>query len=236
MLTADTSSPVRPPEPVLRFRDPYHPGNLQQPPPPLIPAPIPLPLDQLQQRYANFGRPAFEKQPTSSTSTAASVTGNNNFDPAKSDATFAPPHLLAETPQAEPTTDAYNQSVVASHVPKEASKASGSAGQQAEDLQEAIIVFPSSWTRGKLIGAGAFGQVRSCRQYPIGEPNNNAPQQFHLRTVLTFSQVYMGLNNDTGEFFAVKQVALTKDEGLKSRQQGHVRALEAEVAVLRQLR
>ena len=46
----------------------------------------------------------------------------------------------------------------------------------------------------------------------------------------------MGLNNDTGEFFAVKQVALTKDEGLKSRQQGHVRALEAEVAVLRQLR
>ena len=46
----------------------------------------------------------------------------------------------------------------------------------------------------------------------------------------------MGLNNETGEFFAVKQVALTKDEGLKGRQQGHVKALEAEVAVLRQLR
>jgi hypothetical protein len=46
----------------------------------------------------------------------------------------------------------------------------------------------------------------------------------------------MGLNNDTGEFFAVKQVGLTKDEGLKGKQKGHVLALEAEVAVLKLLR
>ena len=46
----------------------------------------------------------------------------------------------------------------------------------------------------------------------------------------------MGLNNHTGEFFAVKQVALTKDEGLKGKVASHVRALEAEIRVLSQLR
>ena len=162
MLTADTSSPVRPPEPVLRFRDPYHPGNMQQQHP-MIPVPMQLPLDQLQQRYAipaNFGR---EKQPTSSTSTAASVTGNN-FDLAKSDATFAPPQLMAEPSQAEPPP-ASNHSVFAGQ-PKEAPKPPGSVAEQAGDSQEAIIAFPSSWTRGKLIGAGAFGQARGfdCKQ------------------------------------------------------------------------
>jgi hypothetical protein len=46
----------------------------------------------------------------------------------------------------------------------------------------------------------------------------------------------MGLNNESGEFFAVKQVSLIKDEGLKGRVTSHIKALEAEVAVLSQLR
>ncbi|KAF5841757.1 kinase-like domain-containing protein [Dunaliella salina] len=64
---------------------------------------------------------------------------------------------------------------------------------------------PLSWTKGKLIGAGAFGRV------------------------------FQGLDDDTGQIVAVKQVALTKDETLKGRVAEHVRALEAEVAVLLQL-
>ncbi|KAL6752624.1 kinase-like domain-containing protein [Haematococcus lacustris] len=62
-----------------------------------------------------------------------------------------------------------------------------------------------NWTKGKLIGAGAFGRV------------------------------FQGLDNDTGQIVAVKQVALTKDEALKGRVAEHIKALEAEVAVLRQL-
>lgn len=62
-----------------------------------------------------------------------------------------------------------------------------------------------NWTKGKLIGAGAFGRV------------------------------FQGLDNDTGQIMAVKQVALTKDESLKGRVTEHIRALEAEVAVLLQL-
>ncbi len=64
---------------------------------------------------------------------------------------------------------------------------------------------PINWTKGKLIGAGAFGRV------------------------------FQGLDNDTGHIMAVKQVALTKDETLKGRVAEHIKALEAEVAVLRQL-
>jgi serine/threonine protein kinase len=64
---------------------------------------------------------------------------------------------------------------------------------------------PTNWTKGKLIGAGAFGRV------------------------------FQGLDNETGHILAVKQVALTKDEALKGRVAEHIKALEAEVAVLQQL-
>jgi hypothetical protein len=67
-------------------------------------------------------------------------------------------------------------------------------------------VPPYDWTRGKLIGAGAFGQV------------------------------WVGLDNVTGGVFAVKQVALTKDEALRGRVATHVRALESEVMLLKELR
>ncbi|GFH28725.1 protein kinase domain-containing protein [Haematococcus lacustris] len=60
-----------------------------------------------------------------------------------------------------------------------------------------------NWTKGKLIGAGAFGRV------------------------------FQGLDNDTGQIVAVKQVALTKDEALKGRVAEHIKALEAEESVVR---
>jgi serine/threonine protein kinase len=63
-----------------------------------------------------------------------------------------------------------------------------------------------SWAKGALIGAGAFGRV------------------------------YQGLNTGTGELIAVKQVGLSKDEAASRQVAEHVRALEAEVALLRTLR
>ena len=60
------------------------------------------------------------------------------------------------------------------------------------------------WSCGELIGAGAFGRV------------------------------YMGMNLESGELMAVKQVSLSECEA--SRREDHVRALENEVAVLRRLR
>ena len=64
---------------------------------------------------------------------------------------------------------------------------------------------PFSWTKGELIGVGAFGRVFSA------------------------------LNNETGELVAVKQVPFAKDEALAGRVAEHVRALQAEVEVLRTL-
>lgn len=49
-------------------------------------------------------------------------------------------------------------------------------------------------------------------------------------------KVYLGYNNDNGQMFAVKQVALSRDEHVRARATSHIRALEAEVAVLKQLR
>jgi serine/threonine protein kinase len=62
-----------------------------------------------------------------------------------------------------------------------------------------------SWTKGELIGAGAFGRV------------------------------FSGLNNQTGELIAVKQVGISKDEGVTRKVSEHVRALEGEVALLKNL-
>lgn len=65
---------------------------------------------------------------------------------------------------------------------------------------------PFSWTKGELIGIGAFGRV------------------------------FSGLNNVTGELVAVKQVSFAKDETLQGRVAEHIKALEAEVAVLKTLK
>ncbi|CAK0784650.1 hypothetical protein CVIRNUC_007854 [Coccomyxa viridis] len=64
---------------------------------------------------------------------------------------------------------------------------------------------PVHWTRGELIGQGAFGKV------------------------------YMGLNNETGQLMAVKQVAISKDKHVAGRVREHLDGLEAEVNVLRRL-
>lgn len=75
-------------------------------------------------------------------------------------------------------------------------------GQDAADEQPPQ---PFSWTKGELIGIGAFGRVFSA------------------------------LNNVTGELVAVKQVSFAKDEALQGRVAEHIRALEAEVQVLKTL-
>lgn len=75
-----------------------------------------------------------------------------------------------------------------------------------EPADGGVPKMPANWSRGKLIGAGAFGQV------------------------------YLARDNLTGKLFAVKQVALTKDEHLRGQVASHIKALEAEVKVLRTLR
>ncbi|GBG59479.1 hypothetical protein CBR_g38503 [Chara braunii] len=64
---------------------------------------------------------------------------------------------------------------------------------------------PIRWRKGELIGAGAYGRV------------------------------YMGMNLDSGELLAVKQVLIAVNSTTKERAQEHIRGLEEEVAVLRNL-
>ncbi|KAG0463844.1 hypothetical protein HPP92_019913 [Vanilla planifolia] len=61
------------------------------------------------------------------------------------------------------------------------------------------------WRKGELIGCGAFGQV------------------------------YMGMNLDSGELLAVKQVLIGTTNASKERAQAHVRELEEEVKLLKNL-
>ncbi|MCO5602486.1 hypothetical protein L7F22_056618 [Adiantum nelumboides] len=64
---------------------------------------------------------------------------------------------------------------------------------------------PIRWRKGELIGAGAFGRV------------------------------YMGMNLDSGELLAVKQVLIAANNLARERAQAHVRELEEEVKLLRNL-
>ncbi|KAL8237416.1 hypothetical protein R6Q59_018497 [Mikania micrantha] len=61
------------------------------------------------------------------------------------------------------------------------------------------------WRRGELIGCGAFGQV------------------------------YMGMNLDSGELLAVKQVSIAANSVFKEKTQVHIRELEEEVKLLKNL-
>ncbi|XP_071697618.1 mitogen-activated protein kinase kinase kinase ANP1-like isoform X2 [Rutidosis leptorrhynchoides] len=61
------------------------------------------------------------------------------------------------------------------------------------------------WRKGELIGCGAFGQV------------------------------YMGMNLDSGELLAVKQVSIAANSGSKEKTQIHIRELEEEVKLLKNL-
>ena len=66
---------------------------------------------------------------------------------------------------------------------------------------------PENWTKGELIGQGAFGSV------------------------------YLGMDNDTGQLIAVKQVALGQRSGPQAAAKlaEHIRSLEAEVQLLQDL-
>ncbi|KAJ3679199.1 hypothetical protein LUZ60_017210 [Juncus effusus] len=61
------------------------------------------------------------------------------------------------------------------------------------------------WRKGELIGAGAFGQV------------------------------FMGMNLDSGELLAVKQVVIENSNASKEKAQAHIRELEEEVKLLKNL-
>lgn len=61
------------------------------------------------------------------------------------------------------------------------------------------------WRKGELIGSGAFGRV------------------------------YMGMNLDSGELIAVKQVSIAASSASKEKTQAHIRELEEEVRLLKNL-
>ncbi|OVA05493.1 Protein kinase domain [Macleaya cordata] len=61
------------------------------------------------------------------------------------------------------------------------------------------------WRKGELIGCGAFGRV------------------------------YMGMNLDSGELLAVKQVLITSNNASKDKAQAHIQELEEEVKLLKNL-
>ncbi|KAG9449591.1 hypothetical protein H6P81_009556 [Aristolochia fimbriata] len=61
------------------------------------------------------------------------------------------------------------------------------------------------WRKGELIGCGAYGRV------------------------------YMGMNLDSGELLAVKQVSIAANSASKERTQAHIRDLEEEVKLLKNL-
>ncbi|KAK3418551.1 mitogen-activated protein kinase kinase kinase NPK1 [Eucalyptus grandis] len=64
---------------------------------------------------------------------------------------------------------------------------------------------PIRWRKGELIGCGAFGRV------------------------------YMGMNLDSGELLAVKQVLIAANSASKEKAQAHIRGLEEEVKLLKNL-
>ncbi|WOK99821.1 mitogen-activated protein kinase kinase kinase NPK1-like [Canna indica] len=70
---------------------------------------------------------------------------------------------------------------------------------------EKDIAPPIRWRKGELIGCGAFGHV------------------------------YMGMNLDSGELLAVKQVLIGTTGASKEKAQAHVRELEEEVKLLKNL-
>ncbi|XP_050372335.1 mitogen-activated protein kinase kinase kinase NPK1 [Argentina anserina] len=64
---------------------------------------------------------------------------------------------------------------------------------------------PIRWRKGELIGSGAFGRV------------------------------YMGMNLDSGELIAVKQVSIAASSASREKTQAHIRELEEEVRLLKNL-
>ncbi|KAJ4969234.1 hypothetical protein NE237_015935 [Protea cynaroides] len=72
-------------------------------------------------------------------------------------------------------------------------------------VKEKDNATPIRWRKGELIGCGAFGRV------------------------------YMGMNLDSGELIAVKQVLIPANNASKEKAQTHIRELEEEVKLLKNL-
>ncbi|KAM3378175.1 mitogen-activated protein kinase kinase kinase ANP1 [Capsicum galapagoense] len=74
-----------------------------------------------------------------------------------------------------------------------------------DDDGDVAAAVPIRWRKGEMIGCGAFGQV------------------------------YMGMNLDSGELLAVKQVMIASNRASKEKAQSHVKELEEEVKLLKNL-
>lgn len=112
------------------------------------------------------------------------------------------PSAMAMTPDKKPTYG--SPAAVVDH--KQEKQAQQEGSYENEVISTGEVDTPINWTKGELIGIGAFGRV------------------------------FSGLNNDTGELMAVKQVGIAKDENLRGRVAEHIIALESEVMVLKNLK
>ncbi|XP_062190998.1 mitogen-activated protein kinase kinase kinase NPK1-like isoform X2 [Phragmites australis] len=86
-----------------------------------------------------------------------------------------------------------------------AAASDGRGGGSAVGEEGGEEIPPIRWRKGDLIGSGAFGQV------------------------------YLGMNLDSGELIAVKQVLIGSSNATREKAQAHVRELEDEVKMLKNL-
>jgi hypothetical protein len=114
-------------------------------------------------------------------------------------------------------------------------------GEQQEAAQEQQEPF--NWTQvghpWSTLHAGRCGRGGSA---PPAARRSRPPApclwllQGELIGIGAFGRVFSGLNNNTGELVAVKQVSFAKDEAVQGRVAEHLRALEMEVDVLKTLK
>ncbi|KAL7210228.1 hypothetical protein ACSBR1_031735 [Camellia fascicularis] len=116
------------------------------------------------------------------------------------------------------------------------------------------------WRKGELIGCAAFGKALYGTQYrfwsssshqavpalpPIAKSDaikvkkDDAPlirwRKGELIGCGAFGRVYMGLNIDSGALLAIKQVSIATNSASKEKTQAHIRELEEEVNLLKNL-
>lgn len=153
----------------------------------------PPPADYLYPKSPGFAVPPRDptkvSRPVPATANVKSPTGRYE------------PSATAATPATVEPTEA-PKVALRSTTPEEALPHSTSAPQISSPVTPTTVI---SWTKGELIGMGAFGSV------------------------------VMGLNNYTGELMAVKQVQLTRDERLRGQVSRYIAAVEQEIQILKDL-
>lgn len=86
---------------------------------------------------------------------------------------------------------------------------------------------------------GLFSKPPAARALPPAVPENDAPpirwRKGELIGSGAFGRVYMGMNLDSGELIAVKQVSIAASSASKEKTQAHIRELEEEVRLLKNL-